>query len=65
MMATSTNYYTVALGDDLNIETPLDKAESRRQRIEAAVQKSKKEYTEEHAYTERGVSSCLFLSLTN
>jgi hypothetical protein len=54
---TTANYFTVALADDLEQQgVPLDKAEIRKQRIEAAVQRSKTEYKAEHAYTERGVS---------
>ena len=46
--ADSSNYFEVALIDTT-------RAESRQQRIEAAVQKSRTEYCQEHAYTERGV----------
>jgi hypothetical protein len=46
--ADSSNYFQVALVDTT-------RAESRQQRIEAAVQRSKTEYCQEHAYTERGV----------
>ncbi|WWC57720.1 uncharacterized protein I303_100254 [Kwoniella dejecticola CBS 10117] len=63
--ATTSNYFQVALSDDRQAEevqgaiqqaessTKAEKAEIRRQRIEAAVQRSKGEYKAEHAYTER------------
>ena len=55
------NYSLVAAMDDHAIDdVPMDKAEIKRQRIAAAVQRSKTEYKPEHAYTERGVgSSCI------
>jgi hypothetical protein len=53
LTATTSNYYTVAAVDDQDAEAPMDKAEIRRQRIEAAVARSKHEYKAEHAYTER------------
>jgi len=50
--ANSSNYFSVAVVDT-------SKAESRKLRIEAAVQRSKTEYTAIHAYTERDVSTGL------
>ena len=53
LTATTSNYLTVAAFDDQDAQAPMDKAEVRRQRIEAAVERSKHEYKAEHAYTER------------
>ncbi|WWC85440.1 uncharacterized protein L201_000303 [Kwoniella dendrophila CBS 6074] len=66
--ATTSNYFQVAVSDDQSAinevdnqettqsvsQSKADKAEIRRQRIEAAVERSKTEYKAEHAYTERG-----------
>lgn len=63
--ATSSNYLSIAFDDDKQVERDdeanpdqpvlLDKAAIRKQRIQAAVERSKTEYQSEHAYTERGV----------
>ncbi|WWC67186.1 uncharacterized protein I206_101093 [Kwoniella pini CBS 10737] len=63
--ATTSNYFQVAISDDQHAienqdyqnesltKSKAEKAEIRKQRIEAAVKKSKIEYKSEHAYTER------------
>lgn len=60
MEATTSNYLSIALTDDKEAEASevetIDKSAIRKQRIQAAVERSKTEYHPEHAYTERGVS---------
>lgn len=58
MMATTDNYYTVALHDDDGAASHVvgDPSDTRAKRIAAAVERSKIEYQAQHVYTERGVS---------
>lgn len=69
----TTNYFSVALHDDEQyasgsstpatpagpeVETKEDRAGRKARRIAEAVERSKKEYTADNVYTERGVGIC-------